>query len=154
MLIALAFTYVAPEVGAMFLCTLFIVFSFSSLRSTPRQTMVIWTATTIGLAGLFLLTDKPIVTYRLDGLHKAALIEKGWTEKNGLALIRSHLRFERCLGEGTFAVPAEPAADDVLHAAIGSEDEDAVVAGIGNEDPAVRGPRTTALTASATARVR
>ena len=36
MLIALAFTYIAPEVGGMFLCTLFIVFSFSSLRSTPR----------------------------------------------------------------------------------------------------------------------
>ena len=60
MLIALAFTYIAPEVGVMFLCTLFIVFSFSSLRSTPAQTMVIWTAMTIGLAGLFLLTDKPI----------------------------------------------------------------------------------------------
>lgn len=60
MLIALAFTYIAPEVGAMFLCTLFIVFGFSSLRSTPRQTMVIWTMATIGLAGLFLLTDKPI----------------------------------------------------------------------------------------------
>ncbi|CAN7173619.1 GGDEF domain-containing protein [Bradyrhizobium sp. LjRoot220] len=60
MLIALAFTYLAPEVGGMFLCTLFIVFSFSSLRSSPAQTMVIWTAMTIGLAGLFLLTDKPI----------------------------------------------------------------------------------------------
>ena len=60
MLIALAFTYIAPEVGGMFLCTLFIVFSFSSLCSTPAQTMVIWTAMTIGLAGLFLLTDKPI----------------------------------------------------------------------------------------------
>jgi len=36
------------------------VFSFSSLRSTPRQTMMIWTAMTIGLAALFMLTDKPI----------------------------------------------------------------------------------------------
>ena len=60
MLIALAFTYLAPEVGGMFLGTLFIVFSFSSLRSTTAQTMMIWTAMTIGLAGLFLLTDKPI----------------------------------------------------------------------------------------------
>ena len=60
MLVALAFTYLAPEVGGMFLCTLFVVFSFSSLRSTPRQTMVIWTLMTIGLAGLFLFTDKPI----------------------------------------------------------------------------------------------
>ena len=60
MVIVLAFTYVAPEVGVMFLCTLFIVFSFGSLRSTPRQTAVIWTAMALGLAGLFLLTDKPI----------------------------------------------------------------------------------------------
>src|ERR1700692_1165296 len=60
MAIMLAFTYIAPEVGVMFLCTLFVVFSFSSLRSTPRQTAVVWTAMALGLAGLFLLTDKPI----------------------------------------------------------------------------------------------
>ena len=58
--IMLAFTYVAPEVGVMFLCTLFVVFNFGSLRSTPQQTTVVWTATAFGLAVLFLLTDKPI----------------------------------------------------------------------------------------------
>jgi diguanylate cyclase len=60
LLIMLAFTWIAPEVGVMFLCTLFVVFSFSSLRSTPRQTMMMWTAMALGLSGLFLLTDKPI----------------------------------------------------------------------------------------------
>jgi diguanylate cyclase (GGDEF)-like protein len=60
LLIMLAFTWIAPEVGVMFLCTLFVVFSFGSLRSTPRQTMMIWTAMALGLCGLFLLTDKPI----------------------------------------------------------------------------------------------
>jgi diguanylate cyclase (GGDEF)-like protein len=60
MLILLAFAYMAPEVGVMFLCTLFVVFSFSSLRSTPQQTAIVWTAMALGLAGLFLLTDKPI----------------------------------------------------------------------------------------------
>ena len=60
MMVMLAFTYVAPEVGVMFLCTLFVVFNFSSLRSTPLQTAIIWTAMAFGLAGLFLLTDKPI----------------------------------------------------------------------------------------------
>jgi diguanylate cyclase len=60
MMILLSFTYVAPEVGVMFLCTLFVVFSFGSLRSTPWQTAVIWTAMALGLAVLFLLTDKPI----------------------------------------------------------------------------------------------
>jgi len=60
MIIMLAFTWIAPEVGVMFLCTLFVVFAFSSLRSTPLQTAVVWTAMAFGLAGLFLLTDKPI----------------------------------------------------------------------------------------------
>jgi diguanylate cyclase (GGDEF)-like protein len=60
MIVLLIFTYVAPEVGVMFLCTLFVVFAFSSLRSTPWQTAVVWTAMAFGLAGLFLLTDKPI----------------------------------------------------------------------------------------------
>jgi diguanylate cyclase (GGDEF)-like protein len=60
MAIMLTFTYIAPEVGVIFLCTLFVVFNFSSLRSTPSQTAIIWTAMAFGLAGLFLLTDKPI----------------------------------------------------------------------------------------------
>jgi len=59
MAVMLAFTYAAPEVGVMFLCTLFVVFSFGSLRATPWQTAIVWTATTFGLAALFLLTDKP-----------------------------------------------------------------------------------------------
>ncbi len=58
--ILLAFSYIAPEVGVMFLSTLFVVFNFGALRSTPRQTAVVWTATALGLAALFLLTDKPI----------------------------------------------------------------------------------------------
>src|SRR5712675_86389 len=58
--ILLAFAYIAPEVGMMFLCTLFVVFNFGSLRSTLRQTAIFWTAMALGLAGLFLLTDKPI----------------------------------------------------------------------------------------------
>jgi diguanylate cyclase (GGDEF)-like protein len=58
--IMLAFTYIAPQVGVMFLCTLFTVFNFGSLRSTPWQTALAWTAMTAGLAWLFLTTDKPI----------------------------------------------------------------------------------------------
>ncbi len=68
--IMLAFTYVAPEVGVMFLCTLFTVFNFGSLRSTPLQTALAWTAMTAGLAWLFLLTDKPI------GLPHDGVIER------------------------------------------------------------------------------
>ena len=60
MLIMLTFAYIVPQAGAMFLCELFLVFSFGALRATPRQTALVWTILTLGLAGLFLLTDKPI----------------------------------------------------------------------------------------------
>jgi diguanylate cyclase (GGDEF)-like protein len=58
--IMLAFAYIAPEIGGMFLCLLFLVFNFGSLRSTPGQSAIVWTAATFGIAALFLLTDKPI----------------------------------------------------------------------------------------------
>ncbi|MBI3698908.1 MAG: GGDEF domain-containing protein [Afipia sp.] len=58
--ILLIFTYIAPQVGIVFLCAIFTTFTFSSLRSTPRQSAFGWTMTTAGLAVLFLLTDKPI----------------------------------------------------------------------------------------------
>src|SRR3954451_25239389 len=58
--IMLAFAWLALEVGILFLCTLFVVFSFSALRSTPRQTAIMWTVMAFGLAALFLVTDKPI----------------------------------------------------------------------------------------------
>lgn len=60
LIIMLMFLYIAPEVGCVFLCSLFVIFAFGSLRSTPQQTAVMWTAMTFGLAALFLLTDKPI----------------------------------------------------------------------------------------------
>jgi diguanylate cyclase (GGDEF)-like protein len=72
MVIMLVFTYVAPQVGVMFLCTLFTVFSFSSLRATPGQTAVVWTAMTFGLAALFLLTDKPIAMPHGNHLERFA----------------------------------------------------------------------------------
>jgi diguanylate cyclase (GGDEF)-like protein len=58
--IMLAFGTLVPEVGILFLCALFVVFSFASLRSTPRQTAIAFTAMAFGLAALFLLTDRPI----------------------------------------------------------------------------------------------
>jgi diguanylate cyclase (GGDEF)-like protein len=91
MLLAVTFIYLAPEVGGLFLCTLFIIFSFSSLRSTPRQTIQIWTAMTIGLAVLYLLTDKPI-SFPHDGpLERFASL---------LALV---LAIGRCMFLGIFS---------------------------------------------------
>jgi diguanylate cyclase len=58
--ILLIFAYIAPEVGVMFLCSLFLLFNFGSLRSTAWQSATLWTVTVAGLATLFLLTDRPI----------------------------------------------------------------------------------------------
>ena len=113
MMIMLVFTYIAPEVGVIFLCTLFVVFAFSSLRSTPWQTAVVWTAMALGLAGLFLLTDKPIslphgnylerfatmTVFILTigrcmfiGIFSSAMRESLY--KSGLALKEAHKRIE------------------------------------------------------------
>jgi diguanylate cyclase (GGDEF)-like protein len=56
----LLFIYLAPEAGCLFLCSIFLVFTFAALRSTPRQAIIGWTTVAIGLTVLFLLTDKPI----------------------------------------------------------------------------------------------
>ena len=58
--IMLVFLYIAPEVGCLFLCSIFLVYTFAALRSTPRQTIIGWTTAAVGLTILFLLTDKPI----------------------------------------------------------------------------------------------
>jgi diguanylate cyclase (GGDEF)-like protein len=58
--IMLTFAYIAPQVGFLFLGALFVVYSFSSLRATARQTSVTWTIAAIGIASLLLLTDAPL----------------------------------------------------------------------------------------------
>ncbi len=70
--VMLVFAYLAPAVGGMFLCTLFLVFNFGSLRATPRQSAVLWTAMTIGVAWLFLLNDKPVGLPQGNSLERLA----------------------------------------------------------------------------------
>jgi diguanylate cyclase len=89
--IMLAFAWLAPEVGVLFLCTLFIVFSFSALRSTPRQTAIAWTAMAFGLAALFLLTDKPI-----------AIPHQSYLERF-ITMLAFTLTIGRCMFLGIFA---------------------------------------------------
>ncbi len=91
MAILLSFTYIAPEVGVMFLCALFVVLNFGSLRSTPLQTTIIWTAMTFGLAVLFLLTDKPIAMPHGTPLERFA------------TLLVFALTIGRCMFLGIFA---------------------------------------------------
>jgi diguanylate cyclase len=56
----LAFNCLAPQIGAQFICTQFIVISFSALRSTPLQCVLMWLLGATGLAALFLLAELPL----------------------------------------------------------------------------------------------
>jgi diguanylate cyclase (GGDEF)-like protein len=70
--IMLLFLYIAPEVGCVFLCSIFLVFTFAALRATARQTVIGWTAAVIGLAGLFLFTNEPIAMPHETSLERFA----------------------------------------------------------------------------------
>ena len=89
--IMLAFAWAVPEVGILFLCALFVVFSFSALRSTPRQTAIAWTAMAFGLAALFLLTDKPI-SMPISHASRALRHHAGVRADHRALHVRRHLR--------------------------------------------------------------
>ncbi|CCD98589.1 GGDEF domain-containing protein [Bradyrhizobium sp. STM 3809] len=74
MMMTVAFCYIAPKVSIVFLCTLYLVVGFSSLRATPRQTAICWTFLALGLAALFLLTDKPLGMPTGNGLERLATL--------------------------------------------------------------------------------
>jgi len=67
------------------------VFNFGSLRSTPRQSAIVWTAATLGVAALFLLTDKPI------GLPRGSQLERFAT------MLMFALTIGRCMFLGMFS---------------------------------------------------
>jgi diguanylate cyclase (GGDEF)-like protein len=60
LVLMVGFTFWAPQIAWLFLCDLFIVFGFASLRATRTQALVAWTVMTCALAPLFLFTDLPI----------------------------------------------------------------------------------------------
>ena len=87
----LVFTYLAPEVGVLFLCNLFVVFGFGALRTSVRQTALIWTVMAFGLAGLFLWTDKPISMPHGNYLERLA------------TMLAFALTIGRCMALGMFS---------------------------------------------------
>lgn len=89
--IMLSFAWLAPEAGFLFLCNLFVVFSFSSLSASARETAMVWTAMTIGLCVLLLGTDKPI------GLPLATLPDRV------AAMLAFALTIGRCMFIGVFS---------------------------------------------------
>lgn len=113
LLLMLSFIYIVPEVGCVFLCSLFVIVALGSLRSTMVQIGIAWAMLTAGLAALFLFTNTPIgipdgsFTERfaslflfvvtigrcmLVGMFSSALRESFYTQ--GLALKEAYRRIE------------------------------------------------------------
>jgi diguanylate cyclase (GGDEF)-like protein len=80
-----------PQIAFFFLCELFIVFGFASLRASRRQALVAWSAMTCALAALFLLTDLPLSMPLGSRLERFATL---------LALV---LTIGRCMFIGIFS---------------------------------------------------
>jgi diguanylate cyclase (GGDEF)-like protein len=68
----LGFLLAAPKIGYAFLSVLFLIFGFGALRMTPRQAIIAWSLTTLGLAAIFLLTDIPIEMSVSTPIERAA----------------------------------------------------------------------------------
>ncbi|MDA9508657.1 diguanylate cyclase [Bradyrhizobium sp. CCBAU 11386] len=59
---ALQFVFLlsVPTIGIAFICVLFLIFAFGTLRMTSAQAMITWMLAAIGLAAVFLASDLPI----------------------------------------------------------------------------------------------
>lgn len=91
LVLIVAFTAWAPQIGGFFLFELFVVFGFAALRANRRQALISWTALLCTLAPLFLLTDLPISLPHHTPLERLATL---------LALV---LTVGRCMFIGVFS---------------------------------------------------
>jgi len=82
--------YLVPQIGFYFIAIIFVVLGFGALRMTARQTGIVWAYATLGLAFLFLMTDKPISIPMAD------------TTERALALACFVSTLARCAGAGLY----------------------------------------------------
>lgn len=82
--------YLVPQIGFYFISIIFVVLGFAALRMSARQTGIVWSAATLGLALLFLMTDKPI------GIPMATATERA------LALVCFVSALGRCASAGLY----------------------------------------------------
>lgn len=73
---ALQFVFLlsVPTIGIAFICVLFLIFAFGTLRMTSAQAMITWTLAAIGLAAVFLASDLPIGMPVATRLQRTALM--------------------------------------------------------------------------------
>lgn len=82
--------YLVPQIGFYFIAIIFVALGFGALRMSALQTGIVWAYATLGLAVLFLMTDKPIGIPMADATERA------------LALACFVSTLARCAGAGLY----------------------------------------------------
>ncbi len=72
--IQLCFLVAAPQIGYMFFCVIFLIFSFGTLRMTPRQAAIAWSLMTLGIIPIFLSGDLPIPMPAVSFVERLAVM--------------------------------------------------------------------------------
>ena len=70
--IQLGFLVAAPQIGYMFFCVIFLIFSFGTLRMTSRQAAIAWSLMTLGVIPIFLISDLPILMPAITFVERLA----------------------------------------------------------------------------------
>ncbi len=82
--------YLVPQIGFYFIAIIFVALGFGALRMSALQTGIVWAYATLGLAVLFLMTDRPIGIPMADATERA------------LALACFVSTLARCAGAGLY----------------------------------------------------
>ena len=70
--VQLGFLVILPQIGYVFFCIIFLIFSFGTLRMTARQATIAWTLMTLGMVPIFLVSDLPITMPAVSFLERLA----------------------------------------------------------------------------------
>jgi len=68
--VQIAFAWMYPEIGFLFMCAVFVICSFASLRATLREALIDWALIALALGTLLLLIDQPLSLPQNTGFER------------------------------------------------------------------------------------
>jgi diguanylate cyclase (GGDEF)-like protein len=89
--VLITFAWLTPQVGVVFMCTVFVMCSFAALRATLREALIDWGLIALAVGALFLLLDRPLA------------LPQDSTFERLMAVAVLILAFGRCLYLGTLS---------------------------------------------------
>ena len=68
--VLVAFAWVYPEVGFLFMCSLFVMCSFAALRATLREAIIDWSLIALAVGALLMFADRPLSLPQNTGFER------------------------------------------------------------------------------------